>query len=99
MSKSFSINETTIMYRSMILVEAPVFVSKLTTQEVKQGETAVFEGKIDGYPVPKVTWLLNGKPLTPKDGATIENSPASGDVKLTINNVDLQQHADRRAHV
>ena len=68
-------------------------MTKLTTQEVKQGETAVFEGKIDGYPVPKVTWLLNGKPLTPKDGALIENNPASGDVKLTINNVDLQQHA------
>ena len=75
------------------IVESPVFVTKLSTQEVKQGETAVFEGKIDGYPVPKVTWLLNGKPLTPKDGAMIENNPASGDVKLTINNVDLQQHA------
>ena len=60
---------------------------------MKQGESAVFEGKIDGYPVPKVTWLLNGKPLTPKDGAVIENNPATGDVKLTLNNVDLQQHA------
>ena len=78
---------------SRVSIESPVFVTKLSTQEVKQGETAVFEGKIDGYPVPKVTWLLNGKPLTPKDGATIENNPASGDVKLTINNVDLQQHA------
>lgn len=70
-----------------------MFLTVPTTQEVKQGETAVFESKIDGYPVPKVTWLLNGKPITPKDGAQIENNPATGDAKLTIANVDLQQHA------
>lgn len=60
---------------------------------MKQGETAVFETKIDGYPVPKVTWLLNGKALTPKDGAQIEMNPPTGEGKLTISNVDLQQHA------
>lgn len=60
---------------------------------MKQGETAVFEAKIDGYPTPKVIWLLNGKPLTPKDGAQMELNAATGDAKLSINNVDLQQHA------
>ena len=60
---------------------------------MKQGESAVFETKIDGYPTPKVIWLLNGKPLTPKDGAQMELNAATGDAKLTINNVDLQQHA------
>jgi hypothetical protein len=60
---------------------------------VKQGETAVFETKIDGYPTPKVTWLLNGKPLTPKEGAQIELNAATGDAKLSIPKVDLQQHA------
>jgi hypothetical protein len=70
-----------------------VFVSKPTTQEVKQGETAVFETKIDGYPTPKVTWLLNGKPLTPKEGAQVEFNAANGDAKLSIPKVDLQQHA------
>ena len=70
-----------------------MFVAKPTTQEVKQGETAVFETKIDGYPTPKVTWLLNGKPLTPKDGAQIELNAATGDAKLSIPKVDLQQHA------
>ena len=53
----------------------------------------MFEAKIDGYPTPKVTWLLNGKPLTPKDGAQVELNAATGDAKLSINNVDLQQHA------
>jgi hypothetical protein len=60
---------------------------------VKQGETAVFETKIDGYPTPKVTWLLNGKPLTPKEGAQVELNAATGDAKLSIPKVDLQQHS------
>ena len=77
----------------LCLLETPVFVSKPITQEVKQGDAAVFEVKTDGYPAPKVIWLLNGKPLTPKDGAQIETTPATGESKLTINNVDLQQHA------
>ncbi|CAF1678484.1 unnamed protein product, partial [Adineta ricciae] len=42
---------------------------------------------------PKVTWLLNGKPLTPKDGAQVELNAATGDAKLSIPKVDLQQHA------
>jgi hypothetical protein len=70
-----------------------VFITKPATQEVKQGETAVFETKIDGYPAPKVTWLLNGKPLTAKEGAQGELNPATGDAKLSIPKVDLQQHA------
>jgi hypothetical protein len=60
---------------------------------VKQGETVVFETKIDGYPAPKLTWLLNGKPLTAKEGAQVELNPATGDAKLSIPKVDLQQHA------
>ena len=74
-------------------LESPVFVAKPTTQEVKQGETAVFQTQIDGYPAPKVTWLLNGKPLTPKEGAQVEVNAATGDAKLSIAKVDLQQHA------
>ncbi len=76
-----------------IYLESPVFVAKPTTQEVKQGETAVFETKIDGYPTPKLTWLLNGKPLTAKEGAQVELNAATGDAKLSIPKVDLQQHA------
>ena len=70
-----------------------MFVTKPSTQEVKQGETAVYETKIDGYPAPKVTWLLNGKPLTAKEGAQVEMNAATGDAKLSIAKVDLQQHA------
>ena len=85
-----------LQYESTFLsscLESPVFVAKPTTQEVKQAETAVFETKIDGYPAPKVAWLLNGKPITPKDGAQFEVNAATGDAKLSISKVDLQQHA------
>ena len=79
--------------KKYFVIESPVFVAKPTTQEVKQGETAVFETKIDGYPTPKVTWLLNGKPLTAKEGAQVELNAATGDAKLSVPKVDLQQHA------
>ncbi len=88
-SSFFKFISTTLKF----LLESPVFIAKPTTQEVKQGETAVFETKIDGYPTPKVTWLLNGKLLTPKEGAQVEFNAATGDAKLSIPKVDLQQHA------
>ena len=80
-------------YYVYIHLESPVFVAKPTTQEVKQGDTAVFQTKIDGFPAPKITWLLNGKPLTPKEGAQVEFNAATGEAKLSIPKVDLQQHA------
>ncbi|CAF4628153.1 unnamed protein product, partial [Rotaria socialis] len=64
------------------VTKTPEFLAKPTTQEVQQGEPAVFETKVDGYPIPKVIWLLNGKPLTPKDGAQIEMNTPTGDAKL-----------------
>ncbi|CAF4997662.1 unnamed protein product, partial [Rotaria magnacalcarata] len=39
--------------KSLFQVKTPEFVNKPTTQEVKQSETAVFEAKVDGYPIPK----------------------------------------------
>ncbi|CAF4196846.1 unnamed protein product, partial [Rotaria sordida] len=35
----------------------------------------------------------NGKPLTPKEGAQVELNAATGDAKLSIPKVDLQQHS------
>ena len=35
---------------------------------MKQGETATIECLIDALPLPKITLLRDGKPLTPKDG-------------------------------
>ncbi|CAF1280711.1 unnamed protein product, partial [Rotaria sordida] len=73
--------------------KSPVFIVKLTTQKVKQGTTAVFVTKIDGYPTPTITWLLNEKPLTAKEGVHVQFDATNGEVKLSIQNVVLEQHA------
>ena len=52
---------------------------------VKEGETARFECEFDGNPTPKVTWLRDGKPLTPKDGFEVKTDTATGKSVLTIN--------------
>lgn len=52
---------------------------------VKEGETAQFECEFDGNPTPKVTWLRDGKPLTPKDGFEIKTDTATGKSVLTVN--------------
>jgi hypothetical protein len=75
-----------------ILVESPEFIVKPTPQKVKQGETAIFETKIDGYPTPKITWHLNRKPLTPNNGAQIAFNATTGVAKILIPKVDWQQH-------
>lgn len=48
--------------------ESPEFTTKPTDTTVKQGDTATIECQIDALPLPKITLLRDGKPLTPKDG-------------------------------
>ncbi|CAF3984671.1 unnamed protein product [Rotaria magnacalcarata] len=52
---------------------------------VKQGEQARFECEFDGNPSPKVSWLRDGKPLTPKDGFEIKTDATTGTSVLIIN--------------
>ena len=73
-------------------LESPIFLIKPVSQEVKQGELANFQVKIDGYPLPNITWLLNGKVLTSQENTEIETDRTTGDSKLSINKVDIQQH-------
>ena len=51
---------------------------------VKEGEPARFECEFEGNPSPKVTWLRDGKPLTPKDGFEIKTDAKTGQSSLTI---------------
>lgn len=51
---------------------------------VKEGQPAQFECEFDGNPSPKVTWLRDGKPLTPKDGFEIKTDAKTGQSSLTI---------------
>ncbi|CAF1655594.1 unnamed protein product, partial [Adineta ricciae] len=52
---------------------------------VKEGEPARFECEFEGNPTPKVSWLRDGKPLTPKDGFEIKTDATTGKSVLTIN--------------
>jgi hemicentin len=52
---------------------------------VKEGEQARFECEFDGNPSPKITWLRDGKPLTPKDGFEIKTDSTIGKSILIIN--------------
>ena len=45
----------------------PMFVKRIRTVTVKEGQPAVFEGEVTGVPMPEVTWL--------KDGEVIEDAP------------------------
>ncbi|CAF5023448.1 unnamed protein product, partial [Rotaria sp. Silwood1] len=77
----------------VIVSKSPMFIVKPTTQKVRQGETAVFVSNVDGYPTPIVTWLLNGKLLTEKEGIEVQFYATTDQAKLSIQNVDLEQHA------
>ena len=57
---------------------------------VKEGEQARFECEFDGNPSPKVSWLRDGKPLTPKDGFEIKTDQTTGKSVLTINQTTLK---------
>jgi len=52
---------------------------------VKEGEQAHFECEFEGNPTPKVSWLRDGKPLTPKEGFDIKTDLTTGKSVLTIN--------------
>lgn len=52
---------------------------------VKEGEQARFECEFDGHPTPKVSWLRDGKPLTPQDGYDIKTDTTTGKSVLTVN--------------
>ncbi|CAF2529879.1 unnamed protein product [Rotaria sp. Silwood2] len=80
-------------FDTYVIVGPPVFVTKPSTQRVKQGETALFKTQIDGWPTPKMSWLLNGKPLITKEDIQVQFDDKTGQANLTIQNVDLKQHA------
>lgn len=44
--------------------EAPTILEPLKSETVREGDTVVLTTQIVGTPMPKVTWLKNGKPIT-----------------------------------
>ncbi|XP_043261539.1 uncharacterized protein LOC122402644 [Colletes gigas] len=67
---------------------APRFVSPITGMIVDQDTDIVFEGIIDGYPQPSISWSKNGQELKTKDGMVL--SYAHNHVRLELKNVNVK---------
>ncbi|XP_034642446.1 myosin light chain kinase, smooth muscle [Trachemys scripta elegans] len=66
--------------------EAPAFILPPRNIRVLLGGTARFEGKVRGYPEPKITWYRNGLPITEGEYYVVDRS-IRGIFSLVIKNV------------
>lgn len=58
---------------------------------MKQGDTATIDCQIDALPLPKITLLRDGKPLTPKDGIEQTFDAATRRLVITVKNARVDQ--------
>ncbi|CAF4863870.1 unnamed protein product, partial [Rotaria sp. Silwood2] len=65
----------------------PTFIRKPETITLNQTETCKIDCQIDALPQAKVTWLLAGKPVSPKDGYETTFDTKTGIATLTIKNI------------
>ena len=66
----------------VVVQKKPEFIKLPQSQTVKDGQPVVFDAQIDAYPQPKVTWLKNGKPLTPDLGFESQFDVKTGQITL-----------------
>ncbi|KAG2459420.1 MYLK protein, partial [Polypterus senegalus] len=71
---------------SSIPIEPPAFILPPRNIRIPLGGTARLDGKIRGYPEPRVTWYKNGIPLAGKDRNMVEQS-LLGSFSLVIKGV------------
>ncbi|CAF2489671.1 unnamed protein product [Rotaria sp. Silwood2] len=71
----------------LTVTKAPEFLEKPTPIDINENQLAEFHTKVDAYPAPKITWLFDGKPITPKDGFDVQTDQANGTSVLTIKQV------------
>lgn len=64
------------------------------------GQSAVFEVEITGNPAPKVTWLKNGKEMSPNDRTTINNVDKEYTCEIkTITRDDVAQYVCKAENI
>ena len=68
----------------LTVTKAPEFLEKPKPVTANENETVEFRTKVDAYPAPKITWLFDGKPVTPKDGFDVQTDQNTGISVLTI---------------
>jgi len=65
----------------------PTFIKKPQSITVNQTDTGKIECQIDALPQAKVTWLVAGKPVSPKDGYETTFDTKTGIAQLVIKNI------------
>ena len=72
--------------------QVPVFLKAPQDASVSQGKDVTYEAQLSGFPTPKVTWLLNGKPLAPNADCSITFDAPTQKASLTLRKVDADKH-------
>ena len=75
----------------LTVTKSPEFIEKPTSIDINENQLAEFHTKIDAYPAPKITWLFDGKPVTPKEGFDVQTDQTNGTSVLTIKQI-LPKH-------
>lgn len=73
--------------------QVPTFLKAPVDASVSQGKDVTYEAQLSGFPVPKVNWLLNGKPLTPNADCAVTFDAATQKASLTLKKVDADKQA------
>ena len=68
----------------LTVTKAPEFLEKPAPVTINENQPAEFRTKVDAYPAPKITWLFDGKPISPKDGFEVQTDQNNGTSVLTI---------------
>jgi hemicentin len=72
--------------------QAPSFVQTPETASASQGKEVTFEAQLSAFPISKVTWLLNGKPLTANADCSLSFDAATQKASLTLRKIDADKH-------
>ena len=73
--------------------QVPVFLKTPEDTSVSQGKEVTYEAQLSAFPVPKVTWLLNGKALTPNADCAITFDNTTQKASLTLRKIDADKHS------
>ncbi|XP_032859263.2 myosin light chain kinase, smooth muscle isoform X4 [Tyto alba] len=71
---STRVSKTSLTLSPPVPAEAPAFTLPPRNIRVQLGATARFEGKVRGYPEPRITWYRNGHPVPEGDHYVVDRS-------------------------
>ena len=73
--------------------QIPVFLKTPEDVSISQGKEVTYEAQLSAYPIPKVSWLLNGKALTPNADCSITFDNTTQKASLTLRKIDADKHS------